>query len=379
VTPKERVLAALRREEADYAPCAPLFWSSPTVPGYEWASEEERVEVCVNRLGVDAFVSFGVGLSQHPEVRQRTWEEQPAGERYPLLHKVIETPAGGLTCTVRKTEDWPHGDDIPLMSDFVVSRAVKPWIETEQDMDCFEHCWQPPRDMTDAELARSIGPVRGMADRWRVPIRAVVGTGLTTALSLFGAQHAVLLSVDRPELIDRLAEIEHRATMKRIELCGRAGVDFLSRNGWYETTDFWSPAQIERFLVPRLRRERDLAHEFGLPVAYTVCTGIMPMIEQLRSLAFDCLFAIEPVLGDQDMGVIARELGPVSCIWAGLSAPMHIGRGTPEQVRQAVRDFYGTFGRRGTILMATASIRPQWPWENVMAMVDEWQEQRYAR
>jgi len=356
----------------DYAPCLPFFWSSPTVPGYAYSNEEERLDVHLNRLGVDAFVSFGVGLQRHPAVGERAWEEHPAGERYPLIHKIIETPAGELTCTVRKTEDWPHGTDIPLMSDFVVSRLVKPWIETQQDMDCFEHCWQPPRDMTDAELREAIAPAREIADRWQVPIRAAVGTGLTTALSLFGAQNAVLLSVDQPELIDRLAEIEHRATMKRIELCARAGVDFLSRNGFYETTDFWSPAQIERFLVPRLRRELELAHEFELPVAYTVCTGIMPMIEQLRALAFDCLFSIEPVLGDQDMSVIARELGPISCIWGGLSAPIHIGEGTPEKVRAAVREFYETFGKRGTILLAGPSIRPHWAWENVMAMIDEW-------
>jgi len=252
----------------DYAPCLPFFWSSPTVPGYAYSNEEERLDVHLNRLGVDAFVSFGVGLQRHPAVGERAWEEHPAGERYPLIHKIIETPAGELTCTVRKTEDWP--------------------------------------------------------------------------------------------------------TMKRIELCARAGVDFLSRNGFYETTDFWSPAQIERFLVPRLRRELELAHEFELPVAYTVCTGIMPMIEQLRALAFDCLFSIEPVLGDQDMSVIARELGPISCIWGGLSAPIHIGEGTPEKVRAAVREFYETFGKRGTILLAGPSIRPHWAWENVMAMIDEW-------
>jgi len=376
MTPRERILAALRRQEVDYAPCLPFFWSSPTVPEYAWTNEEDRLDLHLNRLGVDAFVSFGVGLERHPDVTERTWEEHPPGEPYPLLHKVIATPAGELTYTVRRTEDWPHGTDIPLMSDFVVSRQIKPWIENQRDMDCFEHCWQPPRDRTDAELAQAIAPTRAVADRWQVPIRAAVGTGLTTALSLFGAENAVLLSVDEPDLIDRLAEIEHRATMKRIELCARAGVDFLSRNGFYETTDFWSPAQIDRFLVARLRRELDLAHEFDLPVAYTVCTGIMPMLEQLKSLAFDCLFSIEPVLGDQDMSAVARELAPVSCIWGGLSAPMDIGEGTPEGVRAAVREFYGTFGRIGTILLAGPSIRPQWPWENVMAMIDEWQKQR---
>ncbi len=76
MTPAERILAALRRQEVDYAPCLPFFWSSPTVPEYAWENEEGRLDVHVNRLGVDAFVSFGVGLERHPDVTERTWEER---------------------------------------------------------------------------------------------------------------------------------------------------------------------------------------------------------------------------------------------------------------------------------------------------------------
>jgi len=375
MTPKQRLLAAMRREEVDYAPCAPIFWSSPTQPGYEWASDAERLEVCIDRLGVDAVVHFGIAQAANPRVAETAWEEQVEGEALPVIHKVIETPAGRLTATVRKTEDWPHGTDIPLMSDFVVSRIVKPWIETHADLDCFEQVWLPP-DMTVARVRELIRPTRTLADRWRVPISLPTGYGWTLALSLFGAERAVLASVDQPDLLDRLAEIDHRVTVRKIELGIAAGVEVLHRNGFYETTDFWSPAQIERHLLPRLQREVGLGHQAGIPSVYTVCTGIMPMLGQLRRSGFDCFYGIEPILGNQDMSVVARELGADHCIWGGLSAPTHLGRGTPEDVRQAVREFYRLFGKRGTILMATASIRPHWPWENVLAMVDEWKRCR---
>jgi uroporphyrinogen-III decarboxylase len=186
----------------------------------------------------------------------------------------------------------------------------------------------------------------------------------------------VLKSIDEPEVLDRMVELDHRATLRSIELLASAGVDCLSRNGWYETADFWSPAQVERFLGARHRAELQLAHEAGLPVSYTVCTGVMPLIPYLKRQDFDCLLGIEPVLGDQDMRAIARELGADKSIWAGLSAPVHIGRSSPETVRRAVRDFYEVFGHRGTILAAIPSIRPQWPWENVQAMIDEWKQLR---
>jgi hypothetical protein len=376
MTPKERILAALRRQEVDYAPCVPLWWESPRVDGYRWTSNEERLEVNLNRLGVDALLYFFPPNPRAPQANSRTWVEQVPGEHYPHLHKVIETPAGELTCTVRQTEDWEHGEDIPLVSDFVVSRIVKPWIETERDLACLEYLWQPPADVTEQELATALAPVRALADRYQVPIQCHVGMGLTASLSLFGAQQAALVSIEQPDLLDYMVELGHRQIMKNIELAARAGVDFLGRNGWYETTDFWSPAQIERLLGARHRAELALAHGAGLPMTYTVCTGVMPMIDYLQSQAFDCLVGIEPVLGDQDMAVIARALGPEKSFWSGVSAPIQIGRGSPESVRCAVRSFYEDFGKRGTLLAAVASIRPQWPWENVLAMFDEWRQCR---
>ncbi|MGQ9731279.1 MAG: uroporphyrinogen decarboxylase family protein [Candidatus Zipacnadales bacterium] len=375
MTPRERLLAAIRREDTDYMPCCPIFWSSPTQPGYEWTTDAERLEVCISHLGVDAVVCFNLPQATNPTVREHIWEERVPGELHPLIHKSIETPTGTLTCTVRRTEDWPHGADIPLMSDFVVSRIVKPWIQSHADLDCFEQVWLPP-DITSQQVRESIRPIRELADRWQVPILLPTGYGWTLALSLFGTENAVIASVDQPDLLDRLAEIDHRVTMRKIELGIDAGVDILHRNGFYETCDFWSPAQIERHLVPRLQHEVALGHQANLPTVYTVCTGIMPMLKQLRMTGVDCLYGIEPVLGDQDMPTVVRELGPYHCIWSGLSAPIHIGRGTPETVRQAVREFYATFGQYSTILMATPSIRPSWPWENVMAMVDEWKALR---
>jgi hypothetical protein len=41
-----------------------------------------------------------------------------------------------------------------------------------------------------------------------------------------------------------------------------------------------------------------------------------------------------------------------------------------------VRDAFATFGKRGLILSAVPSIRAHWPWENALAMFDEWRRLR---
>jgi uroporphyrinogen-III decarboxylase len=84
------------------------------------------------------------------------------------------------------------------------------------------------------------------------------------------------------------------------------------------------------------------------------------------------LTQMEPVLGEQDMGEIARALGDRKSFHAGLSAPHHLGGKSPDAVKEAVRKAFETFGHRGFMLGCSAGIRPYFPWENIEAMIDEW-------
>jgi uroporphyrinogen-III decarboxylase len=182
--------------------------------------------------------------------------------------------------------------------------------------------------------------------------------------------------MDHPEIVERFLEIEHAATMKCAEVLADLDVDVICRNGFYETMDFWSPTQVEKLLAPLLKEEVEAMRSGGAAVIYTVCTGIMPMLHILADLDFDGYISIEPVLTGQDMQVVADKLCDRHAIWGGLSGPIHIGEGTPEIARQAVREAFETFGPRGLVLNPVPSIRAHWPWENSLAMFDEWRRLR---
>jgi uroporphyrinogen-III decarboxylase len=371
MTPRERILAALRNQDVDYAPCMPVFSGALPSADLSWSSEAERMEALVARLGVDAFVSWGVPPGQHSGVTSRTWKEASADGRYTLLHKVFDTPAGPLSCSVRKTDDWPHGNDVPIRSDYLISRIVKPWVVDEADVDRLEYVYRPP-ERTDARIEEEFRPTRELAERWQVPIYSIAGSGLYANLSFLGTEGAALYSMDHPEIVERLADLEHRVCLARLDILARAGVHFVRRTGHYETTDFCSPSQIRRYTVPRFRREIERSHELGIPMVLAACTGLMPILDILRELPFDCLYDFEPALGGQDLGLLRKALGPTRSLWGGLSAPIHLEGGTPETVRRAVRDFYETCGHRGTILAPVSSVQPATPPANLAAMVQEW-------
>ena len=90
----ERINAALRGGDVDYAPLSQLFWRwGPTAnERFDWADDEARLEFVVGELGLDEVLLvrlFGV----HLEPPKRSWVEQVPGEELPRLHSAVETPA----------------------------------------------------------------------------------------------------------------------------------------------------------------------------------------------------------------------------------------------------------------------------------------------
>lgn len=366
---RERVIAAMRREDVDYVPLSTFFSESQVEPGKyrDWQRQdpygEQALRFQVMELGIDPVIPLDVPVGQHPEVSFRVWETP--GKPHPILHKRVETPAGPLTAAVRRTPDWPHGMDVPLLSDFNVSRFVKPWLENMDDVERWAYLHMPPGKREVEVFKERMAKARVLAQRLGLATMVTIGMGLTAAFLLFGVR-SIRLSVKHPEVIESFLEVEHETTMRQLKVA-LENVDIVRRNGFYETTDFWSPRQLQNFLEERLRDEAEQVRSADRVCCYTVCTGVMPILDYLAELPFDAYEGIEPALGNQDMRIVAQKLGSKKCIWGGVSAPVHIGLGNPETVRKAVQNAFQIFGWRGFILHAVPSIREQWPWENVSA------------
>ncbi len=373
---RERVLAAMRRQPVDYVPCSPLVnplteaqrrgrpWNFP------WPEPGDGVEYFATREGTDPVVSLWwmSGMCPDPEVTTRVWHE---GE---LLHKAFETPAGTLHASVVQNDQWPFGDDIPFFHDFS-GHYREVWVKCQQDVDCLGHILRPPRRGEDierfhADFLRS----KALADRLALATMATVGSGLSGALYMFGAERVCLLAIDDPGLVDSYLEVEHAWNLQVLDMLLGWGVDIIRRNGFYESADFYGPAMLEKFLGRRLRAEIAAVHQAGRPIAYTMYSGIMPILDYLAALDFDCIASLDIAFDQVDLAEIARKL-PRQSFWTGPSNTFHMYEG-PEVVRQAVRDVFAAFGKTGLIIKASSSVHPMMPWENTLAMLDEWRKLR---
>lgn len=373
---RERVLAALRRESVDHPPFAPFFnvlhpsqrrghtWNFPWA---ENAPQEEQVRTVKEELGLDPVVHIGFRtFYEDPETSSRVWRDEG------MLHKRIETPAGAVEASVRLTADWPHGDDIPFFSDFNVGHYGRPWIESHEDLECFRWIMRPPH--TDEQHGQNQAAVdRGLAmgRKFACPTMAHIGMGLTGAQHLFGVTPLCMFTVTDPDLVDAYLELEHQTNVTALEWLAGQGVDMVRRNGFYETSDFYAPDVLERFLAKRLDAETAAAHAGGMLMTYTVNTGVMPMLNYLNARALDTLLHVDIAFQGFDLAAFRDALAVKKSFWIGPSSTYHIWPG-PEATRKATRQVFEVLGTTGVLLTPCPSIHSIMPWESFEAMHAEW-------
>jgi hypothetical protein len=311
-----------------------------------------------------------------PEVKITRWKERSPGDRYPLLHKVYETPRGPLKTAVRTSEDWPHGDDISLFSDYNLPRASEFLVQGPEDLDKLAYVMRPPDDEQIAAFREKAQALRTFADEHQVLIEGGRIEGGDAAFWLCGVEPLLISAVEQPDFVAQLLAFIEQWERKRIELCLDVGVDVILRRGWYETPDLWSPRLFRQMIAPMLRREAALAHQGGAKFRYIMTMGTMAILEDFAEIGVDVLAGVDPVQGGADLEVVREKLGGQVCAMGGMNAAITLGPGSSEEdIRQAVAEAIRVLAPGGGfILYPVDQIFEDTPWQNVLTLVECWRE-----
>lgn len=376
---RERIIAALKCQDVDYVPFVNSFnpLRESLRVGYRfqfpWGpSEREECEYCIDELGIDPVVNFTLsGNYPSDGVSSKVWLDGAT------IHKVWTTPAGELRSAVKYNEKWPHGLDIPFFSDFNCGHATVRWIESEQDIECLRHILRPIDGKDNLDKIRfKFMEKKRLADRLNIAVCLHAGKGLTSAVQMFGPNEICMATMEEPGLVEAYVELEHECTIRMIEIGIELGVDFVTRNGFYETADLFSPDILTKYLAGPLSEEIKAIHTGGLPATYVINTGVMPILDHLAGLDFDCLQSIDIAFNDTDLSVIKGSQKGKKSFMIGPSSTYHIWQDDPEITRDAVRECFDVIGKKGLLIKPCASVHSIMPWGNTVAMVDEWKKLR---
>ncbi|MBN1459409.1 MAG: hypothetical protein JXA57_07720, partial [Armatimonadetes bacterium] len=134
---RERMLAALDRASGASVPCCfMIFLALRAQCRDEFEFAARQVD-----LGLDTRVQIeDLPVRFSPDVSVQHWSDDG------VLHRVYQTPAGTLTAAVRRTEDWPYGEHIPIFDDHFAPRAVKYPVTCPSDLPAFRYLLAAPCD-----------------------------------------------------------------------------------------------------------------------------------------------------------------------------------------------------------------------------------------
>ena len=308
-------------------------------------------------------------------VRVRWGKQTSPAHPYPMLIKEYETPKGTLRVVAKQTEDWPHGDDVPIFSDHAVSRSTEFLVKGPQDLEKLAYLFTAPTADQIAEFREEAKAVKSFADQRGVLVEGGWIAVADAAVWLCGVQPLLTAAMDDPQYVQVLLEFLYDWQRPRIEMLLEAGVDVISHRGWYETTRFWSPRLYRQLIKPLLKQEIDLTHSAGKKYLYIHTAGTAPLLDDLLDLGIDVLWGVDPVQGDADLKLFKEKLGGRVCLWGGMNSILTLQFGTREEIRQAVTDAIRILGPGGGfVLFPVDQLFEYTPWESVEIMLERWRE-----
>jgi hypothetical protein len=279
----------------------------------------------------------GLPVHPHPAVRIREWQERPAGEPHPTLHREYHTPEGALSVAVSRTPDWPYGDRLPFVDDFIIPRARRHLVAAPKELAALRYLLQPPDAQTVEHFRAASRPNRQLAEERGLLLVYQWGVLADMAAWLCGLQELVYLTVDQPDFVAGLLDLIAAWNLERMRIVLDEGIDLWVRRGWYEGCDFWSPGMYRRFILPHLAREVETAHARGVKFGYILTSGVMPLLDMIIEAGVDALIGVDPIQGGVDLRALKDKARGRLCLWGGVNGPLTVEAGTPEQIRSAAR------------------------------------------
>lgn len=376
---RERMLAAIKCQVPDYVPCCFMLFGAlrrQCADQFEFARRQTE-------MGLDAFVELPVGGEPRrfdSRVDVRTWREEPPGARYPVIHREYVTPAGTLRTSVKQSDDWPHGLNVPLFDDYVVPRASKHLVTGPDDLPALRYLLTPPTDEDLAAFREYARTAKSFAAKHGLLVTGGWGMLFDVACWLCGIQDLMLMAVTSPDMVRELLSIIHEWNRRRVQIVLEAGVDLLVRRGWYEMADFVSPDNYRRLILPFLKDDVQQAHAAGAALGLITTTAYTPLLGMYLESGMDVLIGPDPVQESRvDFPLTKRTLGGHVCLWGGVNGFVTVETGTAEQVRQAVRDAVRQLGPGGGFILSpvdNVTADNARVWSNVSALIDEWRSRR---
>ena len=174
-----------------------------------------------------------------------------------------------------------------------------------------------------------------------------------------------------PELLDRVMEINLKQASKLIKM----GIDIIwtgddmgNQDAMMIDPDLWRTV-----FKPRMRHIFNTLKDINpeIKIAYHSCGSIRPIIPDLIEIGLDILNPLQPLAKNMDARLLKNDFGNKLSFFGGVDIQHLLPNGTPEEIKNSVREKKNILGKNGGYILAPAhNIQPDTPLENVFAFFE---------
>ena len=366
MTPRERVMTALRHEEPDRVPLdigsgtsnSLLIEAYENLKAYMGISAPTRVMAHVTRVAyLDEEMMTRLGSDMRP-IRPRgpkNWRPPPSDP---------DTLIDEYGCRWRRAlytggHYWELAYS-PLADATLADVDAHQWPDPD-DPGRFEGLLEETQDLYNNTAYALVG-CSGFQTFWQ-PVFWL--RGLEQALMDLLINEALMFAI-----LDRLFEISAAITRRFLEITGpyltvvRTADDLAT-----QTSLLMSPATYRKMIKPYHKRFNALIRQYtDATIFFHCCGNIAPLMDDLIDAGFEALHPVQVSAIKDPAGLKARYGDRVS-FWGGIDSQHVLPYGTPEEVRDEVRLRIAQLGAGGGYIAgAVHNIQPDVPPQNILAM-----------
>jgi uroporphyrinogen-III decarboxylase len=384
MTSRQRMLAAMSFEANDRPPCSFMLYKGLLAGSRDYLHFVERqlemgldayVQIPARqpRLTSDSYNLHGLPVRHHAQVEIREWKETGPEEKWPVLFKEYRTPAGVLLAEVHQDGDWPYGDHVPFLDDYIETRSRKYLLGGPEDLPALKYLLVSPTAEERDTFREEAQPLIDFAREHDLLLAGGWGVGADLVGWVYGLQRMMLAPYDDPDFLEQLLAIIADWNRSRMEVVLGAGVDLYIKRAWYENCDFWSPKTWRKYIYPLLKADAELAHARGARFGYLITSHAMPLLDMIAEAGVDVIMGVDPE--QWDLAAAKGKLAGKVCLWGGVNGHMTVEKGTPEEVRAEVETALSVLAPGGGFILSPVdNVREDTPTSrrNVDALIEAW-------
>jgi hypothetical protein len=383
---REKMLAALNNEQVNQTPCSFMLYKGLLENSDNYLDFlQKQINLGLNtyamipprnpKLNNDTYNLHGMPVAFEPSVEVKEWIERRDNEICPIMVKEYHTPAGILRAEVRQTDDWRWGNHVPIFDDYINPRSLKYIINEPNDLNALRYLLKPPSTQEMENTRNESKPVLEFANKNNLLKLGGWGIGADMLGWIYGFEKMVFAAFDQPKFLHEMLDLISEWNQTRMKALLEIGVDLYIKRSWYETCNFWSPKSFKEFLLPIIKKEAALAHQYNTKFGYIATDKVSPLLPILAESGIDVLIGVDP--HTYNLSDTKKIMGGKVCLWGGINGHLTVELGSEEQTRAEVQNAMRELGPGGGFILSPVdNVREDndQSRRNVAALIDEWRK-----